>query len=258
MIRSSNPLNILSLSLTVLLLVCSFGCLKPAVPETSQRVCHLITSGTVLPRWHWTRNSSEWIERLQAGNREYSVCFDDIRRNTIIVGPDAPVTLPWTASGRGFLEFMTAGITTETQSGCDPIWMHLEVVSGREQIKTSIRLKTADSDSVPWTRFRIPLNRLQGETTCSFTVSCSGDGTRNPNILAFVGSPVFVPENTVPMPDILMICYDSMRADELGAYGSPNALSPVIDRLAGTGLICSSTIFFSSWIILFMKNILFG
>lgn len=258
MIRSFNSFNILNFALTILLLVTHWGCSKPAGPEVSQRLCHLIASRAVLPRWSWTRNPSDWIERLQAGNREYSVCFADTRRNTIAVRPDAPITLPWTASGQGYLEFMAAGITTETQSECESIWIHLDVISGEHSIRSSVRMEPAVSDSTPWTRFRVPLSHLRGETRCSFTVSCNEDGGGNQNILAFVGSPVFVPENPVPMPNILLICYDSLRADELGSYGSPNALSPVIDRLAVTGLTCSNTVSSSSWTIPSMKNILSG
>lgn len=44
----------------------------------------------------------------------------------------------------------------------------------------------------------------------------------------------------MPMPNILYIDIDSLRADHLGCYGYPLPTSPCIDRLAAEGVTCES------------------
>ena len=40
-----------------------------------------------------------------------------------------------------------------------------------------------------------------------------------------------------PAPDILLITIDTLRADRVGAYGDPLALTPTLDELASTGVL---------------------
>ena len=41
----------------------------------------------------------------------------------------------------------------------------------------------------------------------------------------------------VPEPNVLLITVDTLRADHLGAYGSPFASSPAMDALSGQGVL---------------------
>jgi arylsulfatase A-like enzyme len=58
-------------------------------------------------------------------------------------------------------------------------------------------------------------------TVCSVGTGCGGSST--PGITG------------TPMPNVILISIDTMRADHLGCYGYPRATSPVLDSLAATG-----------------------
>lgn len=48
-------------------------------------------------------------------------------------------------------------------------------------------------------------------------------------------------------PNIVLISIDSLRADRLGCYGNPRAVSPTIDRLAASGLQFTHAVATSAW-----------
>jgi arylsulfatase A-like enzyme len=74
-------------------------------------------------------------------------------------------------------------------------------------------------------------------------LAAEGEGT------AFFGEPRVVasgPETSTP--DVLVYLIDTLRADALGAYGSPRAgVSPTIDALARGGVVFSQALSTSSW-----------
>lgn len=50
-----------------------------------------------------------------------------------------------------------------------------------------------------------------------------------------------------PLPNIVLITIDTLRADHLGAYGYPRPTSPVIDGLADRGVVFTNATANSSW-----------
>jgi arylsulfatase A-like enzyme len=67
------------------------------------------------------------------------------------------------------------------------------------------------------------------------------------------GSPRPAIARPVPVPsqpsrrNVILISIDTLRADRLGCYGNPRLPSPAIDRLAGSGVLCWSTVAPSNW-----------
>jgi arylsulfatase A-like enzyme/Flp pilus assembly protein TadD len=51
------------------------------------------------------------------------------------------------------------------------------------------------------------------------------------------GRPVVTSQAVVARPNVILITIDTLRPDHLGAYGYPAAKTPVIDRLASTGVL---------------------
>lgn len=48
-------------------------------------------------------------------------------------------------------------------------------------------------------------------------------------------------------PLVIIIVYDTLRADHLGCYGNPRAVSPNLDRFASEGTLFESAVSLSSW-----------
>ncbi len=93
-----------------------------------------------------------------------------------------------------------------------------------------------------WTKRRAPLGRFSArEVVLEF--EASGSGT------AFFGDPqIVVPEPAPETPDVVLYLIDTLRADALGAFGSPKSgVSPVIDALAREGIVFARAISTSSW-----------
>ncbi len=61
-----------------------------------------------------------------------------------------------------------------------------------------------------------------------------------------------------PAPDVVLISVDTLRADRLGAYGSPLALTPEIDRLAAEGFVFERALAASPWTVPSMASALTG
>jgi arylsulfatase A-like enzyme len=59
-------------------------------------------------------------------------------------------------------------------------------------------------------------------------------------------------------PSVVLISIDTLRADRLGVHGSPLGLTPRLDRLAASGLVCDTAIAPSSWTLPSVASFLTG
>lgn len=150
-------------------------------------------------------------------------------------------------------------ISGEPAPQCASIQLSLTLLNdSKDNLSMIVDLDTVSSESIPWVKYQFPIADIRGEVECTFRIACRETEDRDAKIIAFVGSPVFIPDQRPLHPHIIMVCFDALRADELGAYGSAAALSPVVDRISRSGVTFSQTVSSSSWTIPAMKNLLSG
>lgn len=97
-----------------------------------------------------------------------------------------------------------------------------------------------------------------GERLVRWTLRATGDAAawaivRRPVVRSLGSPPPSPPKSAAPQPapaerpNVLLYLIDTLRADRVGAYGSPHGLTPRIDALARQGTVFERTTAASSW-----------
>jgi arylsulfatase A-like enzyme len=75
--------------------------------------------------------------------------------------------------------------------------------------------------------------RCAGAVLAAALTACFGAGG--------CGEPAEIP------PNVLLISIDSIRQDAVGAYGDPHGVTPTLDALAASGVLCTNAVSTTSW-----------
>lgn len=159
----------------------------------------------------------------------------DIERDGIVrpswfvnSGARVRIALPLPA-GEPLLQWSEAGTEASTRS--------VRVVAGDDVVTLA-----AGAGASGWQARTASLARFAGRDVI---VELSADGTGT----AFFGDPTVVVPQPVPhTPDVVVYLVDTLRADALGAWGSPRGdVSPTIDAMAREGVMFSLALSSSSW-----------
>jgi arylsulfatase A-like enzyme len=122
-----------------------------------------------------------------------------------------------------------------------PARMQLRVrTSVREQILAEAHLEPGPEGRLGWASHRVDLSAYAGETVeVVYRAWAVTDPTAGSESFAF---PVWAdPQILVPASDdpwnLVVVSFDTLRADVLGAYGNERGASPVLDSLAAEGAL---------------------
>jgi arylsulfatase A-like enzyme len=85
-------------------------------------------------------------------------------------------------------------------------------------------------------RVRIPDELNDADATLELRVFVTATPTDLGELTTYWGAPLPLSESRGPRPNVLMISLDALRADRLGCYGNPRAISPHLDALAADGV----------------------
>jgi arylsulfatase A-like enzyme len=141
---------------------------------------------------------------------------------------------PWICPG--LTGTLTYEITCQVKTG------------GRVEKKVLFRQEMASppDPKAEWATHRIPLDEFAGKTV-EFSFITRADTSPHCSIPAYFGSPRVFPRAESAKPNIVLVAFDTQRADHLGCYGYGRDVSPNVDRLAREGMrfdMCESP---SSW-----------
>jgi arylsulfatase A-like enzyme len=98
----------------------------------------------------------------------------------------------------------------------------------------------------PWETHRVPLDDFAGRNV-ELSFSTLAQTSYPWSIPALVGSPAIVKRVTPERPNIVLVAFDTQRADHLGSYGYERNVSPNADRLARDGTRFETCLSPSSW-----------
>lgn len=88
-----------------------------------------------------------------------------------------------------------------------------------------------------WIDYRIDLDQLAGQTVrLEFSARLTGDAVGK---IAFPlwSRPLLLERTETVRPNFIVVSLDTLRADHVGAYGSPDAVTPVLDALAESSVV---------------------
>jgi hypothetical protein len=172
---------------------------------------------------------------------------------SIFQHPDSSLVFPsLPILERTTLEFAIGIDDAAIEKGSDGVGFEVLVEAGgtRESVFERVLDPTRDGER-GWVRVAVSLERWAGETVnlvlrthrgpngdASFDWSHWGD----PRLRAEVASPV-----GSERPNLLLVSFDTLRADYLGAYGFPLDTSPNIDALGARGAVFEAVIVQAPW-----------
>jgi arylsulfatase A-like enzyme len=135
--------------------------------------------------------------------------------------------------------------------------VRLRVMSVLESGQSSKILdKLVARNQVSWERFGANLTGLTDERVLIQIQALPTDEAHENYKPLFVSNlAVFTPPDPPP-PNVILLIFDSLRADALGCHGSRDTKTPFLDRMAGDGVFFNCAISPSSWTLPAVASIL--
>ena len=165
-----------------------------------------------------------------------------------------PVQIP---PGKSFLEFHVRYACGETTSpggisvriSIDSGGRTEEIYSRRFWVRWQDRF--SDSESV-----RVSLERYAGEQARFSFESTAGDDVGQAAVVW--GDPTIFVETRTELPNIVLICIDTLRRDHVQCYNTDIDLTPELQRLADDGVVFDHAISQSPWTLPSVASVLTG
>ncbi|MBN1295398.1 sulfatase [bacterium] len=180
-------------------------------------------------------------------------------RKSLIIYPGQTVTWETTTASSGKLQFSIAGLV---RPGSDPPDRMVFIVTGQsdaEPFTQQIELTLiTDPSTGRWQDVSIPVDHQTCSIHWTFHLQCDPRPSVMGQWVGCLASPVFVPDSRTPSPITILMVYDSLRADALGAYGNPDGYTPTMDSLARTGWMAANAYSTSSWTLPSVQNLMAG
>lgn len=250
--------TITSISWLLFSILISFsGCITREVPSSStlQRLIDV----TLKPNpFQWDNFLAQKPVLNSNNGLIYRVSLNEVYRNAIVLGKEDRYTCILDNPGDGKLEFWGVGIAKSSSNIPSDLYVKISLRNEKKQINEIIALKCVNSQENPWIKYEIPVTQLGGSVECSMELALDPDVHSIKNSFAIIGSPIFVPDDIQTLPNVIFVCIDSLRADELGAYGSPHAITPTMDLVSKQGILFSQSLSTSCWTLPSVKNFLSG
>jgi len=202
----------------------------------------------------------DYLEAGDSGADIGNVAFGEDNykiQSAIIPVPEVvewPVLIP---PGKSFLEFHVRYACGETTSpggisvriSIDTGGRTEEIYSRRFWVRWQDRF--SDSESV-----RVPLERYAGEQARFSFESSADDGVGQTAVVW--GDPTIFVETRTELPNIVLICIDTLRRDHVQCYNTDIDFTPELQRLADDGVVFEHAISQSPWTLPSVSSVLTG
>ncbi len=137
------------------------------------------------------------------------------------------------------------------QPESDGIRFSLWITSGGRETQVFERTLTPASHPQDrgWLRQEVSLAEFAGQqVSVTLRADLEKRAKADPGYACW-GEPEVVAETTSPtsLPNVVLVSFDTLRADHLGAYGYPGEISPNIDAIAASGAVFENGVSQSSW-----------
>ncbi len=233
------------------------GCTTPS-SETPRIIQRLIDPIITPQLWDWEKTIDGEPTSSDLNDLIYYVVLRDVGRRAVVLGKQDTFSHVLHDPGTGKIELWGVGIDKNISDHPSAVQVKITLKNNEKLVEEILTLTCINSSENFWVKFEIPISKMMGEVECRMElVNDKAFPTQSGN-LAIIGTPVFIPENIQMPPNVILVCIDSLRADDLGAYGSPLACSPTIDRLSRQGILFSQSLSTSSWTVPGVKNLLSG
>jgi arylsulfatase A-like enzyme len=210
------------------------------------------------PVWNWDKPVKPLFASHEKPNHVYQVELQDINKNALILFRNDVFHHTLDNPRNGRLEFWGAGFVASDEEFPKEILVQVTMRNEHKDLSELFPLNVSQSSEQPWQRFDFQLLDMSGPVDCDIRLVLSDPDTHRNDLYAAIGSPVFIPDVRQSVPNVVIICLDSLRSDDLGCYGSPLANSPTMDMLARKGVLYSNSLSSSSWTVPGVKNFLLG
>jgi arylsulfatase A-like enzyme len=156
--------------------------------------------------------------------------------------PERVVTAPVTVPPDAMLELGLAIDTTMPHDDVEAVDFAVSVeTEGGERPLFESRIATKDPAAGRWTDHRVALAALAGlQVRFVFTTRLVARDGADPSRVAALplwGAPEILAPSDDPALDVILISFDTLRADHVGAYGSDLPTTPHLDQLATEGVV---------------------
>lgn len=250
----------------ILLFLC--GCtFAPEKPDAPIQVQHLIDPDNHHPIWTFragqpsasSRRKTPMKKRLRAdtgdGNSIVRVNCGGIWRRAFVLAEDKSISVKYGQHNNGTLRFWTTWSPSIDSAVKASPQLTIRIATGETHTEHRVTLA---ANRNRWHKIDLPLNAVETPGTVTFCAH-SGDARSDfDDTAVLVGSPVIISGSQLTTPHVIWIVVDSLRARDVGIYGSPAATTPIMDafsRDAVTFLRAQST---SSWTMPAVKNFMTG
>lgn len=235
------------------------GC--SSAPEQLDReypIIRFLDSNKVMDLWTFKDNKIQQKGRVVQQTDQKTVGFNKNWQRALVVNAGTTKTLTQLIETDGVFEFSTMGAVFNSPDYRGNIDLQIRISDGRSTCEQTEMLPVATNPNTSWKLIRIPLNGFRGEVEFRFTAMGDQSQSGINNINAFVATPMFLPVSQPSKRNAIIWAFDSLRADDLGCYGSPDGNSPTLDQLSRKGTLFSQSLSTSSWTVPGVRNMLAG
>lgn len=248
----------INILMIIIISILSYSGRIHSTPESSHAIQKLINPSIRSGCWKWGDETPIKPVFDSQDDMIYTIALKGVHRKAIILRKQDKYTYALNNPGSGTLEFWGAAFKKNSDELFSGIPIKITFKDRKKLISKTFSIISIDSPDHPWTKFEMPVTKLSGQVEC--TLECVTDGVQaiSEESYVFIGTPVFIPDNITSPPNVVLVSFDSLRADELGAYGSSLANSPTIDMLSKQGIVFSQSLSTSSWTSPAVKNLFAG
>ncbi len=246
-----------------LLLLASLSC--ESQPETTpENIIRLFPTEKILPLIEISITESSSLEKADEtiqNNVFHRFNVNDVSRPGRLI----PMGTSWVAQAEvrspDRLSFSALFVPVVPADSGDAVVKVSIRQSGRLAVEHEFPMAGFGLAHPEWNDLEVDLGILEnGVTEFSFEcISDSVESSTGKTGFLLIGAPMIVPEiQKRDKPNVIMIVVDTLRADHLGCWGSPDPISPVLDGISKNTDRFISTIACSSWTKPAMNSILTG
>ncbi|MCD4655041.1 sulfatase [bacterium] len=239
------------------------GCISSETDKIERfHIQRVIDTGIQVTHWDLTGNTQNLglKARVKPGLDQEIVLAgaDDIWRRAIVISGGRSRDISLDVPEQGKLQFWVLA-TTSNEKGSDASQMvSVEVIGGKETYIHSFQVSVSCSGDNEWEKIEIPLNTAPGELVCRIKMIDNNSIFSTEDVYILLGSPIFIPDNPIVRPIVILLVIDSLRAGDTGVYGSEAADTPFLDNFSRNCVTYTQALSSSSWTMPAIKNLMSG
>jgi arylsulfatase A-like enzyme len=174
--------------------------------------------------------------------------WDECLRSSLYLPTPSEIRIPMFIPPATDLFFAVAPVRRTGYKGTLTYRVEVSEPGGKDTTRTIFHreISLEAEEERPWETHRVPLDDFAGRNV-ELSFSTLAQTSYPWSIPALVGSPAIVKRGTPERPNIVLVAFDTQRADHFGCYGYERNVSPNADRLARDGMRFETCLSPSSW-----------